>query len=833
MRLLAAPRPRPAIDGRRLIERRSRTLSLAARAAGGVVLVGGALVLLGWQLDLQGLRAIGPVDVVMNPLAALLFVLTGSVLLMDGDARRPGARAVWTATCGLAISLSGALVLMRASTGWEIGVDSLLFREQVLSATPPDRMAENAALNFLLLGLALVSLRTRVGGWRAAHWLVLPVGVLSLLVVIGYLYHTAGFITFQMELPMALNTAVLFLAAAFAVVAQHPQDGVMSLVVSDTAGGRITRRLLPALLLVPLLLGGLIDHGIRAQWYGTTVGLASFTLATIVLSVLLTMKTAGALHRSDLALRQSEEHFRALIENSSDYVMVFDRDGKITYVGPSVERLLGYTAEEVLGTQHEDLVHPDDVERVYATAATIFGAPGQTVPLEFRVRHRDGSWRVLESLARALEGDGRPSHAVANARDITLHKAAAEALLQAKEEAEKANRAKSDFLSRMSHELRTPMNSILGFAQLMEMGQLEDGQRRWVHRIRKAGEHLLLLINEVLDLARIEANHETMSVEPVRMAGVLTEALELARPIAGKYGCRLSEEIPPAADCYAHADSQRLTQVVLNLLTNAIKYNRPGGEVRYVVRVEDATVGEPRVAIGVWDNGLGIAPERIEELFTPFARLGAEASTIEGTGLGLSLSRRFVEAMGGTMRVESELGVGSTFWVELRSADSPITSAPQSPPERAALAMERSLRGPATILYVEDNLANLDLIESLFAPFTGIRLISALQGRLGLQLARDHRPDLILLDLHLPDLPGEAVLDALRGDPRTSAIPVLVVSADATPVRIQKLRAAGAREYLTKPLDVQEFLETVERLLSGAAAPGVAAAGAEGEYALH
>jgi PAS domain S-box-containing protein len=804
---------------------RVRALRLASRAAAAVVVLGGLLVLLGWHFDLQSLRAIGPVDVVMNPLSAVLFVLAGSVLLLDGRERSRGPARAWGVAGGLVIALCGALVLLRTVAGWDVGVDSLLFREKVLSVVPPDWMAENAALNFLLLGFALLSRRVRERGGRSpAHWLVLPVTLVSLLVVIGYLYDTAGFITFQLQLPMALNTAFFFLAASFALVAAHPGEGVMALFVSDSAGGKLTRRLLPALLLVPLVLGALINLGLRSDWYGPTVGLALLTLATIILSVLLTVTTAGKLHRSDLALRRSEEHFRTLIENGSDYIMIFDPEGAITYVGPSVERILGYRLEEVLGIKLAALVHPDDLTRVHEAIAAIFAAPGEVVQLEFRIRHRDGSWRVFESFGRTLHVDSVEARAVANARDITPHKEVEEALFHAKEEAETANRAKSEFLSRMSHELRTPMNSILGFTQLLEMGELEDAQKRSVARIRVAGDHLLKLINEVLDLARIESNRLTLSVQPVRVEGLLRETIDLARPLATQYGRWLSEEVPPEAACVVSADRQRIIQVLLNLVSNAIKYNRAGGGVRFLCRVENGTDGDAHAAIGVRDTGAGIAPERIGELFTPFARLGAEGSGIEGTGLGLSLSKRFVEAMGGSIRVESLPDVGSTFWIELPLASSPAESAQDSAPSSDALARELSLRGPASILYVEDNLANLDLIESVFASFPAIRLIPALQGQLGIELAREHHPDLILLDLHLPDISGEVVLQTLRDDPRTSAIPVVIVSADATESRIRKLRSAGAREYLTKPLNVREFLDTVQTLLSeapgGSTSPG-------------
>jgi signal transduction histidine kinase/CheY-like chemotaxis protein len=691
--------PAPAGADGRSIEGRVRALRLASRTVAALVVLGGSLVLVGWQLGTRALQAVGPADVVMNPLSALLFVLVGSVLLI-GDPERSGG---WSSVASVTVALCGALVLIRPIAGLHVGVDDLLFREQVRSVSPPDWMADNAALSFLLLGLALMARRARRRRWGSpVHWLVLPVALMSLLVVIGYLYGAVGFITFQRQLPMALNTALFFLAACFALVTARPDQGVAALFVSDGAGGQLTRRLLPALLIVPLATGWFVHLGLHTGVYGPTVGLALLTLATIVLSVLLTVLTAGALHRSDLALLYAKE-----------------------------------TAER--------------------------------------------------------------------AREEAEH---------ARLEAERANRAKSAFLSGMSHELRTPLNSILGFAQLLQAHVLDAVQKHYVERICAAGDHLLKLINEVLDLARIESDRLTLSVEPVHVVRILRETLDLARPLTGQYRVLLSEEIPPEADCYVSADHQRITQVMLNLVCNAIKYNRPGGGVRFLCRVEDGTNGSPHMAIGVWDSGPGIPPERMAELFTPFARLGAESSGIEGTGLGLSLAKRYAEAMSGSIRVESVPNVGSTFWVELPLTRSPSEHAQESAPGSDSLGKEFSLQGLATILYIEENLANLDLVESIIASFPSVRLIPALQGRLGLELAREHRPDLILLDLHLPDMTGEAVLQKLREDSRTRSIPVVIISADATPSRIQRLLGSGARQYLTKPINVQEFLETVERLAS-------------------
>ena len=400
--------------------------------------------------------------------------------------------------------------------------------------------------------------------------------------------------------------------------------------------------------------------------------------------------------------------------------------------------------------------------------------------------------------------------------EIELRAAAAAAdaaraeAVRAQEEAEAASLAKSEFLSRMSHELRTPMNSILGFAQLLGRTELSPMDRNAVRHIISAGEHLLNLINEVLDIARIEAGRQPLSLEPVHLGQVVHDALALVRPLAAARRVRITETAGAAGAEYVHADRQRLAQVLLNLLSNAVKYNRDGGSV--LITSEVCGTGEgATVRIRVEDTGPGIAEDRRDQLFVPFCRLGADQMGVEGTGLGLALSQRLVDAMGGSLVLERSGDHGSVFLVELRWTRSPLHAAVQSAP--AALEPQAGGAAPVRLLYIEDNLANLSLIEALLESLPGWTLIPALQGQLGVELARDHLPDLVLLDLHLPDIPGDEVLRRLRADSRTARLPVVVISADAMPRSVDRLLAAGADAYLTKPLDVDLFLDTVRQLL--------------------
>jgi signal transduction histidine kinase/ActR/RegA family two-component response regulator len=416
---------------------------------------------------------------------------------------------------------------------------------------------------------------------------------------------------------------------------------------------------------------------------------------------------------------------------------------------------------------------------------------------------------LIEGLAR------RRSYAFALVEDrtATLQAALAErgrlqlAEQVAREEAESANRYKNTFISRMSHELRTPLNAVIGFGQVLERQELSEDQRDSVDHILKGGHHLLGLINEVLDIARIESGDIGLSSEPVLVSTLVGDALSLVRPLAAQYSINLIGGRDSMCAEYVFADRQRLQQILLNLLSNGVKYNRVGGTVAVSCEMRGAT----NLRIKVADTGFGISQEQLGHLFTPFERLGAERSEIEGTGIGLALSRQLAEAMGGTLDIESIVGQGSTFWVEL-----PLVEAPIERYERLNILgtpeahSESSPADRRTVLYIEDNLANLTLIQRIVAERDGIEIIPAMQGRLGLELAREHQPAVVLLDLHLPDISGDEVLQRLRDDPVTSSIPVVIVSADATPGQVQRLLNAGALAYLTKPIDVGQLLQILD-----------------------
>lgn len=374
-------------------------------------------------------------------------------------------------------------------------------------------------------------------------------------------------------------------------------------------------------------------------------------------------------------------------------------------------------------------------------------------------------------------------------------------LKKARHAAERANQAKSDFLSRMSHELRTPLNAIMGFAQVLQLDPLAEEQMDGVKHILRGGRHLLSLINEVLDVARIEAGALSLSPEAVDVADIVQHAVDLIRPLALQRD--LTIEVEPLPNVHVTADRQRLNQILLNLLSNAVKYNREHGTVRVSFRTSGG-----RVRIIVADTGAGIPPEKIELLFRPFERLGAEQSGVEGTGLGLALAKGLAEVMKGSLTVESVIDEGSTFTVELPITDGPARG--EHPVTSQGVA-DRTKSG--TILYIEDNLSNVSLMERLVGRRPGVELLHARDGKTGIEAVRTQRPNLVFLDLHLPDHPGEEVLRQLWSDPATRDIPVVVLTADATPAQKRRLLASGATAYLTKPFDIGEVLDVIDRTL--------------------
>jgi len=528
----------------------------------------------------------------------------------------------------------------------------------------------------------------------------------------------------------------------------------------------------------------------------------------------------------DQRLRDQQFYTRSLIESNIDAIMTTDPRGVISDVNQQMEALTGCTRDELIGAPFKNyFTDPDRAE----AAITRVLREGKVTNYELTAHARDGKETVVSYNATTFHDRDRKLQGVfAAARDVTERKQFEHALQEnnlelenARAAAEKANLAKSEFLSSMSHELRTPLNAVLGFAQLMasETPPPTAAQKLSIDQILQAGWYLLRLINEILDLAMIESGKVTMSQESISLTDVLLDCQAMIEPQAQKRGIRMTF---PNFDklFYVHADRTRVKQVMINLLSNAIKYNRVGG----AVIVQCALSGENRVRISVKDTGDGLTPEQLAQLFQPFNRLGQETSTEEGTGIGLVVTKQLVELMGGVIGVESRVGDGSVFWVELAASSAPALvfggSGEILPDERLPAAAHASSR-QRTLLYVEDNPANLALVEQLIARRSDLKLLTAIDGYLGIQLARAFQPDVILMDINLPGISGFGALKILREDPATAHIPVIALSANAVPRDIEKGMEAGFFRYLTKPIKVDEFMDALDIALHHAAESGL------------
>jgi PAS domain S-box-containing protein len=827
-------------------------------AANATALIG-VLVLLGWMLGIEYLKRVLPGMVAMNPMTALGFLLGALSLALvprrSSQARYPRLQfPARIATAGI-IFIGGARILALIG-GPDLHVDQLLFSSQLdYGFRLRNVMAPNTALNFILIGSALWLLHSRSS--RTSPFVTVAAtvcGFESILAVIGYLYGIGAFYGLQAFIPMALPTAIAFVLLTGGVFACQANRGMFVAIAGSNVGGTMARRLLPAAILVPVVIGWLRMEGQRAGLFGGEFGVALYTVMNMLVLSALVAGNAVVLFRIDAArveadrklhrahdqlernvaartaelseanaelktarahlearvrertatLAQSEAKLQALLDHMNATVFMKDLQGRYQLVNRRFEQVFGLAEGSAYGKTASDLFSAEPARSSDEDDREII-ATGKSLHFEKVVEQPDGAHTFLSTKFPLIDADGKVYATCGISTDITERVRSEQAVQQARDEADRASRAKSEFLSRMSHELRTPMNAILGFAQLLEQEELTTDQHESVTHIIRGGRHLLDLINEVLDIARIEAGRLALSTEPVELTAALRETIDLVRPLAADSELELT--MHPFPECFVLADRQRFKQVLLNLVSNAIKYNRVGGSVTITCET-----GATRVRILIQDSGLGIPADQISQLFMPFERLSAERGSIEGTGLGLAVARRLVEAMKGEIGVESVEQQGSTFWIDLPLTISPL----QRNDLQSADAEMADLNGAEqhSVLYIEDNLSNLRLIEQVLARRPAIELLTAMTGAEGLRAAQEKKPELILLDLNLPDLHGHEVLQRLHADKATCDIPVVVITADAMSAQRDRLLAEGALDYLTKPLNIKKFLETLDRSLA-------------------
>jgi PAS domain S-box-containing protein len=500
-----------------------------------------------------------------------------------------------------------------------------------------------------------------------------------------------------------------------------------------------------------------------------------------------------------VALSEMAELNERILEASVLGIAAYKASGQCVFANECTARTVNATKEQMLAQNFREI--PSWKTSGILALALKALETGEPQHGEFNLRTSFGKEGWLDCyFARFMRGG--EAHLLLIVSDITERKRAEEALIEARDAAERASRAKSEFLSRMSHELRTPMNAILGFSQVLEVEPLNAEQQSFVREIHRAGDHLLELINELLDLSAIESGRLETVIQSVALQAAMEQAIHMVRPLLQRQGIALIDQCEQ--EIAVLADATRLKQVLVNLLSNAAKYNRAGGSIRIDCKLLDAE----RMRLSVTDTGRGIVPEKLGLLFQPFERLGISASTaIEGTGIGLAISKRLIELMGGAIGVDSTPGQGSTFWIEL-----PLAQSPQQADAAEPTALPDVAQGMHKILYVEDNAANLKVVEAMLRNRPNLTVLSASNGEYGLELAQRYVPDVILLDIHLPGMDGYAVLKALQAHPETRGIPVIALSADAMPLDVERGLAAGFRRYLTKPVKVKELIDAVEQL---------------------
>jgi PAS domain S-box-containing protein len=770
-----------------------------ARTAGAAVVAQGCLVLAGWSFDSPALMSVFPGLVAMNPATATAFILAGSSLWLLSSTEPAGSAHAVGRACAFIVGLI-ALTKLVSFLGPDPGIDRLLFREKLDALSPPNRMAPNTTLNFLLTGVALLALDVETRGrGRPAQVLAVLSALTSLFALIGYAFEVQYLYGLASYIPMALNTALAFAVLSVGILCARPDQGLMAVVTSGSPGGVTARRLLPAALGLPVLLGWLCLAGQRAGLYDTSFGVALLVLLIVIAFAVLIGWTASSLdladaerRRAETALERLRRQLQLILDSAGEGIQGLDRQGRITLMNPAAARLLGRDGEDPIGLALHDVVHGSGGDAAThlpdacpVSAASRDGAVHQ--------RSEDVFWRAdgtsfpVEYVSTPIRERGEVVGAVVAFLDIT--------------ERREVERVKEEFVSLVSHELRTPLTSIHGYVELLlegAAGALAEEQQEFLTVVRRNTDRLLGLVNELLDLSRIEAGRMELQPAVLDLVPAIRRVADSLRPSIEKKGQHLSIDVadglPPI-----WADADRVTQILTNLLSNAHKYTPAGGRISVAARRQDG-----RVRVEVRDTGIGLTADEQAQLFTKFFRSrNRAAQAVGGTGLGLAITRSLVELHGGEIGVVSAPGRGSTF-----SFTVPVHQAPPTVPE--AVGGMDPARPSRRVLVVDDEPDVADLIRHNLER-GGYDVLVARSGAEALRLAQDARPDLITLDIALPDVDGFTVLEQLKDTVSTATIPVLLLSILTEQGRGKLL---GAVDYLRKPVPERVLLERVARILA-------------------
>jgi PAS domain S-box-containing protein len=798
---------------------------------GGLVAVFGFVVLAAWVIDNQAFfSSLLPHWQTMKANTALGFVMAGAALWLAATRNIGATGHTAGRICAILTATLGLLTLAQYALQVDLGIDQILLSHHVSRPGngPAGRMSQGTAFEFALIGAALLASRPAMPRRLrlVSQIAAILVFTLSYVTVLGYGLDVPSLYQFPGLSSVALHTATAMLALSFGTMMLSSDTGVMRLMFSRYAGGDLVRRLLPVALLAPPILGWLRLKGQALGLIDVEVGVALLVAGIALLFAAVAFCQAKAVNALDIdrrrldgaAIRErGERKLHGVLESAPDAMIIVADDGRIVSVNAQTENLFGYARDELVGQSAEVLIPERFRARHAEYRGRLVSKPNSRrmgAGIELSALRKDGCEVPVEiSLAALSSEDG--TLVVSAIRDVTERRRQADELRTAKEaaetalaRAESASRAKSDFLASMSHELRTPLSCVSGYAQLLSKSGdgLPRPATRYVQSIMKASDQLKDIIDDVLAMAGIETGRLNLSCEAVDCLEVMTEVCRRLGVLAKErhilFTADTSANLP-----YIFADRARLVQVLFNLGSNAIKYNVEGGWVLLAAYPMDHMV-----RFVVTDTGRGIPSERHGELFQPFNRLGAEMGPQEGTGLGLAMSHRLVQAMKGVIGFESVVGDGSKFWVDLPVADDIATTSIRDAAMRSTMIDDSGSK----ILYIEDKIPNVALMRSVIEGLHNMQFTDAQTVKEGIEIARSWKPDLVITDIHLPDGKGFDVLRRLREDPETAHVPVIALTADAMPTNVHNMQRVGFDYIITRPFEIPELVQILHAKLKAA-----------------